>query len=206
MPSEARARALVGVAWLATQQGDLERAVAAVNEGLRVALEVGSRFEEARARHAIALLGLHRGDYDREAAEMDAALALYRETEGATVAGPQYIGSAYALLGRIALARGDTTGAEAYLEEGLRQLREQDFIWRLSDTLRSLGDLARDRGDLDGAMARYAESVKLAQDHGDRLFLANALTGVASVATVRGQPERAARLYGAAAALRDAIG
>jgi non-specific serine/threonine protein kinase len=137
---------------------------------------------------------------------MDQALALYRETERATVAGPQYVSSAYALLGRIALARGDTAGAETYLEEGLRQLREQDFIWRLSDTLRSLGDLARDRGDLDGAMARYTESVKLAQDHGDRLFLANALTGVAGVAAARGQPERAARLYGAAAALRDEIG
>jgi DNA-binding CsgD family transcriptional regulator len=206
IPSEARARALVGVSWLATQQGDLERAEAAVNEGLEVALAVGSRFEEARARHALALLGLHRGDYEQAAVRMDEALALYRETESATVAGPQYISSAYALLGRIALARGDTAGAETYLEEGLRQLREQDFIWRLSDTLRSLGDLARDRGDLDGAMARYTESVRMAQDHGDRLFLANALTGVASVAASRGQPERAARIYGAAAAMREVIG
>ena len=151
------------------------------------------RGSRRRARHALALLDLHRDNYDAAARWLEGARALYRETEAETVAGPQYVSSAYALLGRIALAQGDTERATTYLDEGLRQLREQDFIWRLSDTLRSLGDLARDRGDLNGAMERYAESAKLAEEHGDLLFLANALTGIASVAAARRQPERAAR-------------
>ncbi len=205
-PSAARARVLGGLAWLSTLQGEYGGASAAATEALRMVLEVGARFEEARARHALALLDLHRGNYDAAARWLEGARALYRETEAETVAGPQYVSSAYALLGRIALAQGDTARATTYLDEGLRQLREQDFIWRLSDTLRSLGDLARDRGDLNGAMERYAESAKLAEEHGDRLFLANALTGIASVAAARRQPERAARLYGAAEALREELG
>jgi ATP/maltotriose-dependent transcriptional regulator MalT len=76
----------------------------------------------------------------------------------------------------------------------------------LSDTLRSLGDLARDRGELDRALAYYSESAELALEHGDRLFTAAALAGIASVSTSRGQHERAARLYGASAALREQIG
>jgi non-specific serine/threonine protein kinase len=205
-PSEARARVLGGLAWLTTLQGDYGVADAAATEALRVAQEAGSRYEEARARHSLALLDLYRGRYDAATGWMQGALAIYQEIEHEIVAGPQYVSSACALLGRIALARGDTDAAAVFLEQGLQQLREQDFIWRMSDTLRSLGDLERDRGDLDGAMERYAESVKLAQEHGDRLFLANALTGIASVAASRRQPERAARLYAAAEALREELG
>jgi non-specific serine/threonine protein kinase len=154
----------------------------------------------------VALLNLHRGHYDAATSWTEKALALYRELETTETAGSRYVSSAYALLGRIALARGDSAAAEEYLEEGLRRMRAQGFTWRLADTIRSLGDLARGRGDLDGALTRYAESVRLAEEHGDRLFLANALGGIASVAAAQRQPERAARLYAAAAAMRERIG
>ena len=161
---------------------------------------------EATALHGMALLNLHRGRFDAAASWMEKALALYRELESTEIAGPQYVSSAYALLGRIALARGDAAAAETYLEEGLNGLRAQGFTWRIADTIRSLGDLARDRGDLAEAMTRYGESVRLAQEHGDRLFLLAALAGVASVAAAQGEPTRAARLYGAAAAMREQLG
>lgn len=206
VPSPERVRALVGVGWLATLQGEYEIADASLIEALRISQDIVSPMTEATALHGMALLNLHRGHYDAAAFWMERALALYRELEATEIAGPQYISSAYALLGRIALARGDVVAAEEYLEGGLRGLRAQGFTWRIADTIRSLGDLARDRGDLDGAMRRYAESVKLAQEHGDRLFLTAALAGVASVAAAQGDPRRAARLYGAAAAMREHLG
>src|SRR5262249_7632006 len=46
----------------------------------------------------------------------------------------------------------------------------------------------------------------MAQKLGDRLLLAESLAGVASVFAARGQPERAARLYRATAALRGKMG
>lgn len=206
VPSPQRVRALVGVGWLATLQGEFELAGASLDEALRISQHIESLMTEATALHGMALLNLHRGHYDAAATWMERALVIYRELEATVVAGPQYVSSAYALLGRIALARGDTAAAEEYLEEGLRGLRAQGFTWRIADTIRSLGDLARDRGDLTAAMARYAESVRLAEDHGDRLFLADALSGVASVAAARNEPRRAARLYGAAAAMREQLG
>ena len=205
-PTSARARALVGVGWLATLQGEFDRAESSLTEALRLAVAVEDRMTEATVRDALALLELHRGRYDQAATWIEGALELYRESESTSIAGPQYVSNAYARMGQIALARGDISGASVYLEEALRQRRDQGFIWGLSDTLRSLGDLARDRGDLDGAMVRYAESVTTAREHGDRLLFANAFSGIAGVAAARGQAERAARLYGAAAALRGELG
>jgi predicted ATPase/DNA-binding CsgD family transcriptional regulator len=206
VPSPERVRALVGVGWLATLQGEYELAEASLLEALRASEKVDSPMTEATALHGMALLNLHRGHYDEAARWMERALALYRDLESTVVAGPQYVSSAYALLGRIAFARGDSAAAQEYLEEGLRGLRAQGFTWRIADTIRSLGDLARDRGDLAGAMTRYTESVNLAQEHGDRLFLADALSGVASVAAAQGDPARATRLFGAAAAIREQLG
>ena len=52
-------------------------------------------------------------------------------------------------------------------------------------------------------MTLLRESLSLAQEIGDKVTIAYGLEGMASVACGRGQPERAARLCGAAAALRD---
>ena len=160
----------------------------------------------ARARNGLALVHLDRGRYDEAAALLDEALALFRELEPALVAGPQYVSQAYARRGQIALAVGDLAGAARYLEEAERRQRALGHTWGLSETLRYLGDLARARGDLDAALARYRESLALAEESGDRLFVADALDGVASVAAARGQAERAARLHGAAATLRERLG
>jgi DNA-binding CsgD family transcriptional regulator len=122
------------------------------------------------------------------------------------VAGPQYVSTIYALLGRVALAQGAIDTAAAYLEEGQQGLRALGFSWRLGDTLRSFGDLARERGDYPEALARYRESVALAGEHGDTLFLAEGIAGVASVMAAMGKLEQAARLYGAADAIRLQIG
>jgi non-specific serine/threonine protein kinase len=61
-------------------------------------------------------------------------------------------------------------------------------------------------GDHASALDAYRESIVLTHDHGDRRFLTNALAGIACVAAADGQPERAARLYGATAAIRVQLG
>lgn len=205
-PTAARARALVGVAWIATLQGDYAVAESAAEHALWMSRDVGARMVEATALHAEGLLNLHRGDYEEATNWLLQTLQIYQELEFVEVGGPQYVSSAYALLGRVALARGDTGAAANYLEEGHRGLRAQAFSWRLGDTMRSFGDLARDRGDYAGALERYRESVALAKEHGDTLFLAEGLAGVASVVAAQGKLDQAARLYGAAEAMRVQLG
>jgi hypothetical protein len=48
--------------------------------------------------------------------------------------------------------------------------------------------------------------LRLARDLGERVTIAIALEGIAALQAARGENEQAARLYGAAAALRDEIG
>src|SRR6185312_13631850 len=68
-----------------------------------------------------------------------------------------------------------------------------------------LGKVALAQGDEGGAAKLFAESLVLSWDHQDRRYLAHALAGLAGVAAMRGLEERAARLFGAAAALHEAI-
>jgi predicted ATPase/DNA-binding CsgD family transcriptional regulator len=205
-PTPARARGLVGAGWLARYQGDVDASEAWLLEALDVARIVGDRLSEARALRGLGQTDLERGTYERAAARTGEALALFQEHERSVAGGPQYVSATYADLGKIALARGDAAGATAHLEEALRRQRALGYGWGLGDTLRLLGDLARDRGDYEGALACYGESLTVAEDHGDARYLSQPVTGVASVAVLFGQPDRAARLYGAAAALRKEIG
>ena len=205
-PSAERALALGGLGWLAQYQGDLDRAETALAEGVRVAVAVGARITEGRLRNELAVVLLHRSRHTEAAAMMDQALALTRELERMTIGGPLAVSLAYARRGLIAHVSGDLAGAAAYLEEAERRLRALGHAWGLSETLPYLGDVARDRGDLAGALARYRESLPLVQAHGDRLLVAGALAGVANVEAARGRPQRAARLDGAVAALREELG
>jgi len=52
----------------------------------------------------------------------------------------------------------------------------------------------------------FAESIRLEQDIGSTPGIARSLAGLAGVAAAQGQPERAARLFGAAEALLGSIG
>jgi non-specific serine/threonine protein kinase len=202
-PSAERARALGGLGWLALFRGESNRAEAALNEARRVAVAVDARLSEAMALAGLALAHLNRGDYGEAAARTDEALALFREQELATIAGPTYVSLMYARRGEVALADGDLAGAALYLVEAERRQRALGQTWGLSAILRWLGDIERARGDLDAALGRYWESLVQAGDSGHFLFVADAFDGVAAVSAIRGQPERAVRLHGAAAALRE---
>ena len=66
--------------------------------------------------------------------------------------------------------------------------------------------MARAQGDHERAIALHLESLVLARETGQQREIAEYLGGLAGLATEQGQPERAARLFGAAEALRQSIG
>jgi DNA-binding CsgD family transcriptional regulator len=62
------------------------------------------------------------------------------------------------------------------------------------------------QGDHTAARAFYEESLATASAVGDKLNMASCLEGLASVVATQGEPAWAARLWGAAEFLREAIG
>jgi non-specific serine/threonine protein kinase len=72
--------------------------------------------------------------------------------------------------------------------------------------LHNLGYLALRRGDSRRALRFFRESLELFRGQGDQRGIADCLIGVAGVLGTLNQPEHATRLFGAAEALRQAIG
>ena len=192
--------------------GDREAAALLLTEGLAVARAAGDRVVEAVALAFLGFADLEQGDDERATRGMEAALALHMELETAPGAGrghlwttglPTQAAAVCGNLVQLALARNDLAAAERYLAEARRRHRALGLGWLQSYLARCEGDLAFTRGDQEGALAAYRESLEVARDRGERPFMAEALAGIAGVVVTRGQPERAARLLAAAAALRE---
>jgi predicted ATPase/class 3 adenylate cyclase len=240
--AEARARTLEGVGWLASGQGDLDRAQAVAEEGLKLSTEPGLGDvvvadlqnvlgEAARQRGdyewAVELLeeslALHRGaedrrgiawslgnlanalgdlgDHDRAKELYEEGLALSRELGGAELLGAYLIS-----LGYVFLLEGDPEGATSLNEEAVALYRKQGHRGSLQIALDNLGWAALVRGDHQRAEALHEESLVLCKELGDKLIGSESLEGLACSAAAQGEAERAAKLFGAAQALREAVG
>jgi hypothetical protein len=73
-----------------------------------------------------------------------------------------------------------------------------------SRALFALGQVLFEQGDVARADALYREGLAIRQETLFLVYVASGLEGLAMVAATTGQPARAARLWGAAEALREA--
>src|SRR5262249_43676469 len=76
----------------------------------------------------------------------------------------------------------------------------------IASALRRLGTVGREQGDYAQARAFYAEALKVAREVDYQTDMAASLENYAILAVAEGQDERALRLAGAAAALRERAG
>ncbi len=108
--------------------------------------------------------------------------------------------------GRLMGLAGEIGAARAAFDEAFAAYTELGDD-RFALVVRSeLGHALRTAGKLDEAEAVYRETIHGWERLGNRGAIANQLEGFAFLAVVRGQLERAARLLGAAEALREASG
>jgi predicted ATPase len=193
--------ALLNLGDVARIQGDHERALGLLEESLALTRQLGDTGHQALALLILGAVAREQGSYGRAAAWLEESLALTRQAGNKG-------GSALALitLGLVARAQGDYGRAQALSSEGLALTRQLGDRWGSAYALLSLGMLTRERGDYERATSLYAESLMLFQTLGEKGGLIGCLEGVAGVLGLQGQPARAARLLGAAAALRRALG
>jgi predicted ATPase/DNA-binding CsgD family transcriptional regulator len=187
----------------AVSAGNVARAAPLLEESLVLSRERGDARAEAVALRWLALVTAADGKLDRAKPLAMHSLALSR-----SVADPKWCGTEDVLfvLGYIASLGGDQEEAEAWFTETLAAARAIGADWSVASALEALGTCARDRGELRRAAELFAESLTSVRDGHDPLMLTLNLKSLGAVAAVIGDPVPAARLFGAAEALRERHG
>ncbi len=198
---ESVALALLGKGAWAWYQADYARAKSLAEESLGLFREIGYRFGICEALTWLGMALINLEDYQQAEARLEESLALARRARDGNE-----IGFAVWQLGRAAMLQGDYTQAAMFLQEGLKIYRELKQFSGVTFLLNDLGKAALLKGDYQQAALYFKESLSMYWKSGYERNIASGLEQLASVAVADRQPEQAARLLGAAQALRESSG
>jgi predicted ATPase/class 3 adenylate cyclase len=200
LTSPERAEALRCAGALARWQGDFAQAVAMLTESVTMWREIGDKAGLAWALNSLGAAVHDQGNYTWARNFNEESLALYRE-----LGNKRGVATALTTLGDSSVAIGDYSRATGLLEESLKLKREMGDKIGIAFSLLSLGRAALYRDKYDQADTLCHESLKIRLELSDRRGVAEGLECLAGIAAARGKPHEAARLFGAAEALREAI-
>jgi non-specific serine/threonine protein kinase len=197
-----RARALYAASELATTQGDYASARALLDEALDIYRGLNDQHGMMDVTFNLARIVMFEGDYEEADRLQVEALPRCRELGQLNV-----LQGFLCNLGCTAYLAGDYERAREYLEEHvqLQLFWGHDFHPTNGFVLAVLGRIAIDQGDTARGSQLFAESVELLRRYRHSRFTAQSFEHLAFSMTVRGQPERVARLLGAAAGLRASV-
>jgi predicted ATPase/DNA-binding CsgD family transcriptional regulator len=169
------------------------------------ALERCERRDDVR-RAAIACAFL--GHVARAGGEWDASAGWHQRAETSFREGGNTQGVAWAQHDRGLLARdrGDLENAANLLRASLRDFRELDYAWAAAWSAWGLGSTLSVQGRLGDARPLLAEALRTYTDLNDPRGVAQCQEALAYVASEQAHYETAARLIGAAGALRARVG
>jgi non-specific serine/threonine protein kinase len=196
-----RAKALSSAGTLAFGLGEEERAEEWGEACRALCRELGDARGEVWAMLVLYNAAAYRGDFAAADATLARCLALSRAIGDATHEA-MHVGD----MGRYARWRGDRATARRLLEEALVLTRRVGNQFSLVVILAELALLAEDEDDDERAAGPTREALGLLRTLGTRWYLPECLELAACAATVKRQYLRAAHLFGAAEAVRDATG
>jgi predicted ATPase/DNA-binding XRE family transcriptional regulator len=196
-PPATRARTLIAAGRLAWLRGELVLATERLEEALALEPEPWDRCE---ALNALGDVARYQGAYVRAAALLAEAIEL-----GRAQADWFHLAASLHNLGTVALDQGDHARARAALEEGLAWARETNNRYLSYSLLHYLSLVAFAQGDYPRVAALRREDLAIQREllPTAPLGATGCLEGIALLAVVQNQPDPAARLFGAAALLRE---
>ena len=114
-------------------------------------------------------------------------------------------GVAWALigLGELALAQEDYPEAHVRCKRSLALFQASGDRWGIAESLEGLAEAERGLGDLEGARRHLARSLELWRESGDRIGTVRCLEVAGMVTATGGNVGSAAKLWGAAEAIRE---
>jgi len=197
------AGALGRLGWLAREQGDSATAWARLTESIALFRELGIAHEIAWMLTTLAEVAV----LDEDPARAEALLAESRASGQREHADPNWLGWTLNHLGHAAQLRRAYDRAAQLHHESLELFQAfSDQHFGLPWAYHSLGETTLGMGRLAEAARWLAQGLALSQTLSDQASIAWCLAGLGSTAALGNQPERAARLWGAAERLRQAIG
>jgi predicted ATPase len=185
----------------ARDRGEIPAARALFEESLVLWREVGDRRAEARSLSNLANVVKLQDEHARALSLYAECLSIFEELGDRT-------GVAWSVnyQGDVARDQGDTVGARKLYGQSLAIFRELDDRWGIAGTLADLGNLSREEGNYSAAHSLYRESLRDFQQLGHKRGIARLLECFACSSAAQREAERALRLTGAAAALRQNVG
>lgn len=184
-----------------TYQGNIELAESLVKEGLALSTEIETPRSQAYAKVIYGLGEYSRGNLDDAEQYFKEALEVFRKVDDG-----RGIAQTLVNLARTVYRRGDLEDALTYLGESLSRSRELDVRWSLAFSLEILGLVKRSQGDLPGALELFRESLQLSMEQENQQGIANCLGAMAGLAASNHQAANSARLFSAAANVRESMG
>jgi predicted ATPase/class 3 adenylate cyclase len=184
----------------ATLPVDRAAARAHYEECMALAQQMNDMHVKSFPLGSLARLAMEEGDYHRARLLAEEAVAIRR-----TISVTYPLSLALATLAEVARCEGAFDEAAALSEESLALGRDLGNAATAAWSHHNLGHVALAHSNTAQAADHFAESLRLARGMGQQQRIAASLLGMAGVAVADGGPERAARLFGAAAAILDAL-
>jgi len=196
----ARVKAFLAASYLSYFQGNLSRSRSLAEEALALSRQIEDERNISQSLNALGRHALDDKNYNRAREMFEEGLLLARRSGDKTM-----IGISLNNLGELARIRGDHERARILYEESLNIHRELGIQGAVVTNLANLGHTSLAQRDWNAATRFYVESLRMSYRLGDRRVVCLGLMGIAGAYWAEREPERAARLLGAAEAEREAI-
>lgn len=175
--------------------------VTAAQEGLEIFRELNDSTGMEMAYSNLARWAMIHGNYQES--EKYVALAQATMKSGAMRIQSGFLNMG---LGTGARYQGRYDIAQRHFEEGLRIFKHIGHKGMIAAMTSEIAHTQRAMGNYSAAKQTYRETIKVFQDYGNRPSVAHQLECFAMIAIVEEEPQRAAKLFGAADAIREVTG
>jgi DNA-binding CsgD family transcriptional regulator len=198
-PLRGRASALDAASLLAWHQGDHAQAIQFAEACLALGRELDDPAAIAGASRTLGLVALQQDQYEDGRVFLEEALVQFRALG-------DHFWVALSLLNLSGTTGGNRERRVTFQHEALALFRELGSPWGTARALASLGRTVTVLGDPVAGGALVREALALNWLRHDRWQIIGCMEILAEEVAASGHAERAARLLGAASALREAIG
>ncbi len=183
-------------------QGEYARARALFEESLAIHRRLQNKRLIAQTLSQLAqVLFVSQSDQAKVPSLLEECLVVSRE-----IGFTQGIAAAFWLSGQVALGQGDLVTARALAEKSVVLYKEMGYRHGTAESLSALGKVLAAEGDYAAAQALDEESLALSGALDEKWVIAACLVGMGEIVAAQQKLAWAAQLWGAAEALRDAIG